>query len=90
MELSNGTSEFGANQLPAALKAWINEDDEAAAQWATNEGTKLPPETRQFVAMTYARQAIRQGQKDLALEWAALIVDDTRKARVMKEIARSR
>jgi len=86
MEFASGASEFGSYQMPTALKAWIKEDHQAAAEWATSEGRELPPETRQWVAMTYAREAANQGDTQLALEWADLILDETRKARVMQHI----
>ncbi|MBK1832552.1 hypothetical protein [Roseibacillus ishigakijimensis] len=90
LEMANGTSEFEPLYLPTALNAWMKEDGEAAAQWVEREGVNLPPETRQFVAMAYAREAANQGQIDLAEQWAELIVDEERKERVMQHINNKR
>ena len=62
-------------------------DGEAAAQWVEAEGVNLPPEDRQFVAISYAREAAKQGQADIALRWANLIIDERRKERVLREIS---
>ena len=86
LEMANGNSEFDPLFLPTALNAWMKEDAEAAAQWVEREGVNLPPETRQFVAIAYAREAASQGNIELADQWAALIVDEDRKARVVKVI----
>ena len=84
--MAKGTSEFESLYLPTALNAWIKEDGEAAAQWVEREGVNLPPETRQYVAIAYAREAATQGKIELADQWAALIVDEERKVRVFKHI----
>ena len=86
LNLANGSSDFEPLYLPSALNEWMKVDAEAAAQWVENEGVNLPPETRQFVAIAYAREAANQGNVDLADQWAALIIDEDRKARVVKVI----
>ena len=90
MEFANGTSKFAVHKMPIALRAWIEKDYEEAAQWASNELRNLRPEAREFVAMTYAQEAAKRGHQKIALEWAALIIDKERKAKVMKNIAKGR
>ena len=86
VDIANGVLEYKPVYLPTALNAWIKQDAEAAAQWVEQEGVNLPPETRQFVAITYAKEAVSQGDVGLAEQWADLIVDQDRKDRVMKII----
>ncbi|WP_411846994.1 hypothetical protein AAFN60_05890 [Roseibacillus persicicus] len=86
-DFARGTSQFETCHLVTAVNEWMKADGEAAAQWVENEGINLPPEDRQFVAISYAREAAKQGEFDLAHQWADLILDEERKARVMREIA---
>ena len=90
LDMVNGASEFEVHYLPTALNAWIKKDGEAAALWVEREGVNLPPETRQFVAIAYAREAASQGDITLADQWAELIVDEDRRARVIQGIDRKR
>ena len=87
LDIAKGTSQFGNYHLVTSLNEWIKSDSEAAAQWVETEGVNLPPEDRQFVAISYAREAANQGNIDLANQWADLILDKDRKARVMRHIS---
>ena len=86
LEMASQRSNFDSLYLPTALSQWIKQDSEAAAHWVETEGMNLPPETRQYVAIAYAREATSQGNIELAEEWAELIIDEGRKAGVIKEI----
>lgn len=88
--LTDGSGNYPASLVKDAFQVWIRKDAEAAAQWVEDEGVNLPPETRQFVAITYAREAAKQGDIELAEQWADLIVDEERKARMMKQIESKR
>ena len=87
LDLADGTSDFDSLHLVTAVNEWMKVDGEAAAQWVEAEGVNLPPEDRQFVAISYAREAAKQGQADIALRWANLIIDERRKERVLREIS---
>ena len=90
LEMAQGTSQFDNLHLVTAVNEWMRTDGEAAARWVETEGVNLPPEDRQFVAISYAREAANQGDIELANQWADLILDENRKARVMHHIASRR
>ncbi|MDP0492320.1 MAG: hypothetical protein Q7Q71_14825 [Verrucomicrobiota bacterium JB023] len=84
-----GSSEFPQYHLSTALGEWINHDGDAAAQWAEEQVDQLPPETRQYIAAVYAKEAASQGDISLAQQWADLILDTDTAAEIQEVISKA-
>lgn len=82
----SGTSGHEPYWIEEAMHTWIKQDPAEAASWHKNNWENLPPEKSQFIAAAYAKDALANGNSDLALQWAHLIHDETLKSRIISTI----
>ncbi len=86
IEVVEGKSKYSELSIETALSMWVDKDPVAADEWYQKNGSHLNPNQSQYVASSFALQAARQGDLELAKQWAGKIKDDATLQRVNAEI----
>ncbi len=72
--------------IETAMNQWVSKDRDAAWSWYQANARTLTPQQNEAVALSYARQALKNGQADVAAQWAAQVVTTKFKDKITAEI----
>ena len=82
----DGSSQHQTYWIETAMNEWVAKDRNAAWAWYEDNRESLTPEQNEAVALSYARQALQNGQADLAADWSRLVVTPKFQAKIRAEI----
>ena len=84
--LVNGKSDFSGYRLEGAMDAWMERDFETANKWYQENWNSMPASKSQFLAASFAKQSLQQGDTEAAREWATHITDPKTRNRIDTKI----
>lgn len=84
--LVNGKSDFSGYRLEGAMDAWMERDFENAHKWYQENWNSMPADKSQYLAASFAKQSLQQGDTEAAREWATHIIDPKTKNRIDTKI----
>ncbi len=84
--LVKGKSEYSEYWLEGAMDAWMEQDFDNAHQWYQENWNSMPEGKSQFLAASFAKQSLQQGDTEAARVWAARITDPKTKNRIDTKI----
>ncbi len=84
--LVTGKSDFSGFWLEGAMDAWMERDFENANKWYQENWNSMPASKSQFLAASFAKQSLQQGDTNAAREWSTHITDPKVRNRIDTKI----
>jgi hypothetical protein len=88
-ELVSGKSQHDAYWIEEAMDVWMAKDFDNAEKWYQDNWKNLPADKAQYAAASFAKQAIKTGDLDVAEQWLPYIQDPKTKARIQAEVSKA-
>jgi hypothetical protein len=85
-ELVSGKSQHDAYWIEEAMDVWMAKDFDNAEKWYQDNWKNLPADKAQYAAASFAKQAIKTGDLDVAEQWLPCIQETKTKARIEADI----
>jgi len=71
------------------LRVWMAKDFDNAEEWYRDNWKNLPADKAQYAAASFAKQAIKTGDLDVAEQWLPYIQDPKTKERIQAEFSKA-
>jgi hypothetical protein len=88
-ELVSGKSQHDDYWIEEAMDVWMHKDFDNAEKWYQDNWKNLPADKAQYAAASFAKQAIKTGDLDVAEQWLTYINDPKTKERIQAEVSKA-
>lgn len=85
-DLITGNSQHDPYWIEEAMDVWMAKDIDDAQKWYQDNWRNLPTDKAQYVAASFAKQAIKTGDADVAAQWIPFIKDPKTKERIENDL----